>query len=149
MTAALPLTTANNLALPAARAVFDAINTKDLARIPDLVTDDFVDHGSPFPLPPGPGGYTQILTFVTRVLDFEYEIVDLFCTPDRIVVRSIAHGRAVAPVHGRQYADRPYDMTTIHIFRTEGDRLAEHWGVRDELGVLIQIGAMPAATMPQ
>jgi len=86
---------------------------KDLARIPDLVTDDFVDHGSPFPLPPGPEGYTQILTFVTRVLDFEYEIVDLFCTLDRIVVRSIAHGRAVAPAHGAQFAGRPYSMTTI------------------------------------
>jgi len=70
MTAALTVPTADNLALPAARAVFDAINTKDLARIPELVTDDFVDHGSPFPLPPGPDGYTQILTFVTRVLDF-------------------------------------------------------------------------------
>jgi len=149
MTDALPVTTADNLALPAARAVFDAINTKDLARIPDLVTNDFVDHGSPFPLPAGPQGYTQILTFVTRVLDFEYEIADLFCTPDRIVVRSIAHGRAVAPAHGAQYAGRPYDMTTIHIFRTKDDRLAEHWGVRDELGVLIQIGAMPARTPPQ
>ncbi len=149
MTAAPPVTTANNLALPAARAVFDAINTKDLTRIPDLVTDDFVDHGSPFPLPPGPEGYTQILTFVTRVLDFEYEVVDLFSTPDRIVVRSIAHGHAVAPAHGAQFAGRPYSMTTIHIFRTEGDRLAEHWGVRDELGVLVQIGAMPAPTMPQ
>ena len=149
MTAAPPVTTANNLALPAAQGVFDAINTKDLTRIPDLVTDDFVDHGSPFPLPPGPEGYTQILTFVTRVLDFEYEIADLFWTPDRIVVRSIAHGRAVAPAHGAQFAGRPYSMTTIHIFRTEGDRLAEHWGVRDELGVLVQIGAMPAPTMPQ
>ncbi len=149
MTAALTVPTADNLALPAARAVFDAINTKDLARIPELVTDDFVDHGSPFPLPPGPDGYTQILTFVTRVLDFEYEIVDLFCTPDRIVVRSNAHGRAVAPAHGAQFAGRPYSMPTIHIFRTEGDRLAEHWGVRDEFGVLVQIGAMPAPTMPQ
>lgn len=149
MTAALPDTTTNNRALPAAQAVFDAINTKDLTRIPDLVTDDFIDHGSPFPLPPGPKGYLQILTFVTRVLDFEYEIVDMFCTPERIVVRSIAHGRAVAPAHGAQFAGRPYSMTTIHIFRTEGDRLAEHWGVRDELNLLVQIGAMPAPTTPE
>ncbi|WP_180349035.1 hypothetical protein [Tessaracoccus massiliensis] len=25
-------------------------------------------------------------------------------------------------------------MATIHIYRTDGDRLAEHWGVRDEMG---------------
>ena len=34
-------------------------------------------------------------------------------------------------------------METIHIFRLHGDRLAEHWGVRDELGVLIQLGTLP------
>jgi hypothetical protein len=33
---------------------------------------------------------------------------------------------------------------TLHVFRTEGDRLAEHWGVRDELGVLVQLGLVPA-----
>lgn len=149
MTAAPSATIADNHALPAALAAIDAVNTKDLTAIPDLVTDDFVDHGSPFPLPPGPDGYTRILTFVTRVLDFTYEIVDLFCTPERVVIRTIAHGHAVAAVHGPDFAGRPYSMATIHIFRTEGDRLAEHWGVRDELGMLVQIGAMTAPTLPE
>lgn len=62
--------------------VFDAINSGDLSRLPECVTDDFVDHGSPFPLPPGP----------------------------------------------------------------EGDRLAEHWGVRDEMGALVRMGVLPAPT---
>ena len=35
-------------------------------------------------------------------------------------------------------------MTTAHIYRTEGDRLAEHWGVRDEFGALVQMGVLPA-----
>ena len=39
-------------------------------------------------------------------------------------------------------------METIHVFRTEGQRLAEHWGVRDELGALIQMGVVPAPAMP-
>lgn len=137
-----------NAALPAARAVFDAINSKDLSCLEQAVTDDFVDHGSPFPLPPGPEGYRQILTFVTQVLSIRYEVLDEFATEDRIVVRAVAHGTAVAPVHGEQFAGHPYTMPTIHIYRTEGDRLAEHWGVRDELGVLQQIGALPKPSMP-
>lgn len=137
-----------NAALPAARAVFDAINTKDLSCLDDAVTADFVDHGSPFPLPPGPDGYRQILTFVTRVLSVRYEVMDEFATEDRIVIRAVAHGVAVAPVHGAEFAGRPYAMSTVHIYRTEGDRLAEHWGVRDELGVLQQIGALPAPVPP-
>ncbi len=130
-----------NAAMPAALAVFEAINSGDLSRIPELVTGDFVDHGSPFPLPPGPAGYTHILTFVTQVLSIRYQIDEVFSTPDRIVARAHAHGTSVAPVHGADFAGRPYTMPTIHVFRTEGDRLAEHWGVRDELGVLWQIGA--------
>ena len=49
--------TFTNPAMPAARAVFDAINSGDLRCLDDAVTADFVDHGSPFPLPPGPGGF--------------------------------------------------------------------------------------------
>ena len=130
-----------NAALPAARAVFDAINSHDLSCIADCVTDDFVDHGSPLPIPPGPGGYAQILGYVTGVLNIRYELCDEFATSDRIVMRAVAHGRAVAQIHGPQFAGVPYTMPTIHIYRTEGTRLAEHWGVRDELGVLRQIGA--------
>ncbi len=138
----------DNAALPAARAVFEAINSKDLSCLDTAVTADFVDHGSPFPLPPGPEGYRQILTYVTRVLAIRYEMMDEFWTEDRIVIRALAHGTAVAPVHGEEFAGRPYTMPTIHIYRTEGDRLAEHWGVRDELGVLQQIGVLPAPVPP-
>lgn len=133
-----------NAALPALYRLFDGISSGDLSVIPDAVTDDFVDHGSPVPLPPGPEGYAQILGFVTSVLDVTYEAQEIFSTPDRIVVRAVAHGRGVAAVHGEQAAGKPYDMDTIHVYRTEGDRLAEHWGVRDELGVLIQLGVLPA-----
>ena len=31
----------------------------------------------------------------------------------------------------------------MHLYRGEGDRLAERWGVRDELTVLQQVGAIP------
>lgn len=134
----------DNAAMSSLHRLFDAINGGQLDVIDEVVTADFVDHGSPVPLPPGPAGYRQILGFVTTVLDVEYEILDLFATWDRIVVRAVAHGRAVAQVHGEEVAGRPYAMDTVHIYRTEGDRLAEHWGVRDELGVLFQVGALPA-----
>lgn len=137
-----------NPALPGLQRLFEAIGSGDLSVIPDVVTDDFVDHGSPIALPPGPDGYAQILGFVSGVLDVRYEVHDLFCTEDRIVVRAVAHGRAVAPVHGEAVAGRPYTMDTLHVYRTEGDRLAEHWGVRDEFGVLVQLGLIPAPSIP-
>src|SRR5215471_17007938 len=133
-----------NPALPAARAVFEAINSGQFDVLDDLVTDDFVDHGSPFPLPPGPAGYRQILTLVHDVLGIRYSIEDLFATDDRVVVRAIAHGVGVDQLHGSGATGRTYDMATAHIYRTVGDRLAEHWGIRDELGARIQLGTIAA-----
>ena len=46
----------SNAALPALHRLFDAINDKQLEVIPELVPNDFVDHSSPVPLPPGPAG---------------------------------------------------------------------------------------------
>lgn len=133
-----------NPALETVRALMQVFSTKDLSLLDDSVTPDFVDHGSPVPLPPGPEGYRRVLTYVTRVLDITYEVCDEIVTEDRIVVRARAHGRGVAAVHGPQAAGVPYVMETVHVFRTEGRRLAEHWGVRDELGVLVQLGLAPA-----
>jgi hypothetical protein len=57
--------------------LIDAMNAGRLDKIRDLVTDDFVDHGSPVPLSPGPDGYLAILTFVTTVLQIPSEVHDV------------------------------------------------------------------------
>ena len=141
-------TTTTNAALPAAQRVFEAINSGDLSCLPECVTADFVDHSSPFPLPPGPEGYARILGFVTSVLKISYVLEDLIQTPERIVLRATASGTGATAFHGPQAEGRPYTMSTIHIYRTEGDRLAEHWGVRDELGAMRQLGVIPPLAPP-
>lgn len=141
-TATVPLQV--NQAESAARAVFDAINSGDLSCLESAVTSDFVDHGSPIPIPPGPEGYRQILTFVTQVLKLRYELKDFFTTADRIVIRAIGTGVGVDSVHGPGAAGKPFSMQTVHIYRTEGDKLAEHWGIRDEFGARVELGTIPA-----
>lgn len=137
------MSTTDNSAVPAVRRLFAAFGSKDLSVIPEVVTDDFVDHGSPVPLPPGPEGYARILGFVMGVLEVDYEVQDMFWTEDRIVVRAVGHGRGLAAVHGEGADGKPFAMDTVHIFRTEGERLAEHWGIRDEFGARVQLGTLP------
>jgi predicted ester cyclase len=136
-------------ALSQALAVFDAINTGDFSCLDHAVTADFVDHGSPFPLPPGPDGYRQILTVVHDVLQIRYTIHDAFEADQRVVIRAVAHGVGVEPIHGAGTQGRPYDMPTVHIYRSENGRLAEHWGVRDEFGARIQLGVLPVPEFPE
>ena len=122
--------------------LIDAMNDRDIERLRDIVTDDFVDHGSPVPLPPGPDGYIGILTFVTEVLQVRYEVHDIVSAGDMVAIRATAHGvNAVSP-RGIDATGRPYAMKTAHFFRSRDGRLCEHWGVRDELDVLYQVGAL-------
>ena len=132
----------NNSTQALAAEVFDAMTTGQLEKICDLVTDDFVDHGSPAPLPPGPDGYIAILTFVTTVLKVRYEVHDIVAAGDMVAIRATAHGvNAVAP-QGIEPTGKPFAMKTAHFFRSRDGRLCEHWGVRDELDVLYQVGAL-------
>ncbi|MFG1909010.1 ester cyclase [Kribbella sp. NPDC048928] len=130
-------------ALDRALAVFAAINDGDFSCLEDAVTPDFVDHGSPVPLPPGPAGYRQILTLVHNLLGIRYTVLDAFGCEDRVVIRAIARGVGVDAVHGAGSAGKTYEMQTVHIYRVTPDHhLAEHWGVRDELAARIQLGTV-------
>jgi predicted SnoaL-like aldol condensation-catalyzing enzyme len=128
--------------------VFDAMNAGQLEKIRDVVTDDFVDHGSPVPLPPGAEGYIAILTFVTTVLQVRYEVHDVVAAGDMVAIRATAHGVNAMVPQGIEPTYRSYAMKTAHFFRSRDGRLCEHWGVRDELDVLYQIGAVKPQEIP-
>ena len=121
-----------------ALAAFAAMNQAQLHRIRELVTDDFVDHGAP----PGGDAYVQVLTWVTQVLKIRYEIHNVFASGDRVAIRAVAYGVHDAANFGVEPTGKPYRMDTAHIFRSERGMLAEHWGVRAELPVLFQVGAL-------
>jgi predicted ester cyclase len=133
----------------AALEVFAAINQRDLERIRVLVTENFVDHGAPPGLvPPGPDGYIAVLDFVTGVLDIRYEIHDVVAAGDLVAIRATGHGVHRSDHLGFPATGKPYAMQSMHLYRGHGDRLAEHWGVRDELGALYQVGALEPMPLP-
>jgi predicted ester cyclase len=67
---------------------------------------------------------------------------------DRVAIRATAHGVHRSGHLGVPPTGKPYAMATRHLYRAEGDRLAEHWGVRDELGALVQVGAWSPPVLP-
>jgi predicted ester cyclase len=138
----------STVAARAALGVLEALNAGELERVRNLVTADFVDHGAPPGLPPGPDGYIAVLRFVTEVLRIRYEVHDVVAEGERVAIRATAHGVHATDHLGVPATGKPYAMHTMHLYRAEGDRLAEHWGVRDEHSVLVQVGALPAPVLP-
>ena len=131
-----------------ALAVLDAMNNGRPEEVADLVTEDFVDHAAPPGIPQGREGYVATLRFVTEVLKIRYAVHDIVADGDKVAVRATAHGVHNSDHLGFPATGRPYAMPTMHLFRAEGDLLAEHWGVRDELAVLWQVGALDRPPVP-
>jgi predicted ester cyclase len=127
-----------------AREVIEAFHTGDIARIGSLVTEDFVDHGAPPWAPQGRAGYLQIMGFLKNVMQIRYEIHEVIADGDFVAARATVHGVHNSGHLGFAPTGKPYAMPTMHMYRASGGLLAEHWGVRDELSVLWQVGALPA-----
>ena len=127
-----------------AREVIAAFEAGDIARIGSLVTEDFVDHGAPPWAPQGRAGYLQIMGFLKNVMNIRYEIHEVVADGDLVAARATVHGVHNSGHLGFAPTGKPYAMATMHMYRASGGLLAEHWGVRDELSVLWQVGALPA-----
>jgi predicted ester cyclase len=131
-----------NLTEKLARDILDALDTGDIERIGPLVADDFVDHGAPPWAPQGRAGYLRILGFLTTVLQLRYELHDVVADGDKVAIRATAHGVHNSDHLGFAATGKPYAMPTMHLYRQQGGVLVEHWGVRDELEALWQVGAL-------
>ncbi|MEV4624156.1 ester cyclase [Asanoa sp. NPDC049573] len=131
------------LAETLARKVLDAMNAGDVEAVGPLVAEDFVDHGAPPWAPQGRAGYIQILGYVTRALRITYEVDDVVAAGDKVAIRATAHGVNAVDMLGFAPTGKPYAMRTMHLYRESGGVLVEHWGVRDEIGMLWQVGALP------
>jgi predicted ester cyclase len=138
----------NTAAARAVLGVLEAFETGEPERVRDLVTPDFVDHGAPPGLPPGSDGYIAVLRFLIDVMRVRYEVHDVVSGGDLVAIRATARGVHATDHLGVPATGKPYAMHTMHLYRAEGDRLAEHWGVRDEHSVLVQVGALPAPVLP-
>jgi predicted ester cyclase len=128
--------------------VLQAINDRDYEAVAAAVTDDFVDHGAPPGIPPGREPYVRTLQFVAEVLQVRYEVHDVVADGDLVALRTTAHGTHTSGHLGFPATGRPYAMATMHLYRASDGLLAEHWGVRDELGALMQVGAIPVPELP-
>lgn len=127
----------------AAREIENILAARDYERLRDVVTDDFVDHSAPPGAPGGADGYVATMRFVGEQLAITYEVKDVVAAGNDVVVHAIAHGVHTMPLLGIPATGRPFAMPTMHWYRARGDRLAEHWGVLDQLGMLTQAGALP------
>jgi predicted ester cyclase len=116
-----------------------------LALADEIVAADYVDHAMPPGLAPGVEGLKQQLTtFYTALPDIFSIADDLIAEGDKVVVRWHGGGTHNGEFFGIPPTGTAATITGIHIFRIAGGKIVEHWGNSDDLGMLRQLGAIPA-----
>jgi steroid delta-isomerase-like uncharacterized protein len=128
------------------RRVFEEVwNRGDLNRIDELFAPDFVRHGAPPDALPGPEGEEQHrAAFRAAFPDLVITADDMVAEGDRVAVRYTWHGTYQGTWPGIPRSGVPVTMTGMAIHRVVGGRVAALWVVGDELGLLRQLGAVPA-----
>jgi steroid delta-isomerase-like uncharacterized protein len=81
----------------------------------------------------------------TAFPDLHYTVDTLIAEDDQIVAFCTLSGTQQGPLPLRGWAMLPatgkqFTVKQMHLMRLRDGKVAEHWGVRDDLGMLVQLG---------
>jgi steroid delta-isomerase-like uncharacterized protein len=132
-----------------ARRTLDAFNTGDVSALGDVFAADHVTHDAQNPftdLPPLERLRSQVAVYRGAFPDLVMTVDAQYEDGDVVVSRWTATGTQTGELAGLPATGREATVAGIQIDRFDGDRMAEGWGCWDALGMLQQLGAIPAAT---
>jgi steroid delta-isomerase-like uncharacterized protein len=125
----------------------EIFNKGDLDLADKLVASNAVNHDPQQPpdVPSGPQGLKATVTMLRSAFpDDHHTIEDLVAEGDKVVVRTTLTGTHQGSFLGLAPTGKHITNTSIHIFRIASGKIVEVWANRDDLGVLQQLGAIPA-----
>jgi steroid delta-isomerase-like uncharacterized protein len=128
------------------RRMYDLLSAGDIDGFGDLIADDFVEHEETPGLEPTKAGVKQFFHMYRAAFpDLRMEPQDVLASGDKVVARARATGTNQGEFMGMPATGKSVDVQLIDIIRFGDDGLArEHWGVFDALGMMQQLGAIPA-----
>jgi steroid delta-isomerase-like uncharacterized protein len=127
------------------RIVDEAQSGHNLGVVDELLAADFVDHSVPPGLPPSREGVKmQFAMFFNAFPDLHVVIHDQVAEGDRVVTRKTFHGTHQGDLMGIPPTGRSVAFDVIDILCVQDGKITDHWNVVDQLGLMHQIGAIPA-----
>jgi len=124
------------------RLVDEVFNGRNVGAIDEMLAPDFVEHEElPPGLPQGREGVKALTTMLhTAFPDFKATIDDLVAEGDKVTVRMTWRGTHHGDFMGIPPTGRPVAFGVIDILRMHDGRLAEHWGIMDQMALMQQLG---------
>jgi steroid delta-isomerase-like uncharacterized protein len=123
----------------------DVVGGGDLALADDLLAPDYRLHFPGMPAPVDREGHKALVTmFRTAFPDWRETVEDVIAADDRVVIRVTGSGTHRAEFQGIAPTGRRVCASGVGIGRFADGRIAEAWAAYDALGMLQQLGAVPA-----
>ena len=115
---------------------------KDVAD--EIIAPDFVSHVPNSPPASGPEGVREVVAIYQDALDGHWDVQEMLSVDDRVITRWVGRGRHVGEINGVPPTGKEIAVDAISVHRIADGKIAEDWSVWDTLGLLQQIGAVPA-----
>ncbi len=124
----------------------EMFNKGDLAIVDDLVTPDSVNHEVPPGMPNrGPESARQVVRMLrTAFPDLHFTIEELVAEGDTVAGRVTMSGTHLGPFQGIPATGRSFEQAQTHFVRFRDGFAIEHRAVRDDLGMMRQLGVIAA-----
>ena len=123
------------------RITLEVFNNDNFGLIDELVSTNFVEHTAQLGFAPTREGFKAAAIALKKAFpDLRYTIEDSIESGDRIVQRVTARGTMQHEYMGMRATGKPATWTEMHIGRVVNGRLTEHWGLVDQLSLLVQLG---------
>jgi steroid delta-isomerase-like uncharacterized protein len=128
-----------------ARKVFEDIQSQgNLALIDEIVAGDYVGH-TPLADLHGPEDAKQFEHMLHEAFpDYRVTVEDQIAEGDKVATRWTAQGTHKGKFQGMPATGKNIKTTGLTIFRIANGKLVEGWNNPDLLGMLQQLGAVPA-----
>jgi predicted ester cyclase len=123
----------------------EGFNKKNLAAFDAYFSPALMDHALPPGLPAGLEGRKIFASaFMTAFPDIHIHIEDAVAEGNKLVARWSAHGTHKGDLMGVAPTGKEVSINGTAIDRFEDGQSVEHWEIIDQLGLMQQLGVIPA-----
>jgi steroid delta-isomerase-like uncharacterized protein len=126
------------------RMIEEVWNDHDFTNFEEVVAENHFDHMAVPEHQRGVAGERHVMEWLLSVFpDHHFDIEDAAADGDTVAVRGTCSATHKGELWGIPPTGERFAVQQSHWFRVSGGKVAEHWAVRDDLGLLKQLGALP------
>jgi steroid delta-isomerase-like uncharacterized protein len=126
------------------RYIEECWNRHNLDATDELVSPEYINHAATS-AEYQHGGARHALEWLFSVFpDHHFDIEDVAAEGQTVAVRGTCSGTHEGELMGIPPTGRPFAVQQSHWFRVAEGKVEEHWAVRDDLGMMRQLGVMPS-----